>query len=462
MIKKDIIYENLTRLLQKLTPEGADLEAYGNNLSEEKQNILTDLSENIRVEFDKILASQRTAILHTDFESLIAFLQDFKSSFGDFPDSRVDEIILLVLLISKLNDDEMDEIDLSEDLEVTDFILMPLIKPIHVQNYVYIDPINLLNSIVLFDLTDLAQLIKEFEKSIASPELYFHVISKIGTPGNTLTRQKYVLVKADLERKVSSVWAYLTLNLVKNGKYFHKPSIYQALPSLPPNKSVISGKTYQQFQDTLAILSEYNHQTDILDKFLRLYHVFENFMYKHRLVELENPGNVFSLRDFQIMYEKVKGSEINALKSLMSKIVKLERSPGNLYKTFLHDRFLNLVNSGSVTQNNFNFLLEKLRIVKNEDQRTYLKYDDVTDVDIFYKWFAHLIYSFRNSIVHNRETEFHLNNETLLHHPAITDTANTILKSFLIPVMEELIFFLIMEPNNIVWFQGNTLMLWEE
>ncbi len=75
---------------------------------------------------------------------------------------------------------------------------------------------------------------------------------------------------------------------------------------------------------------------------------------------------------------------------------------------------------------------------------------------------AKIIYAFRNSIVHNRETEFHLTHLALNNHPGIGDTAQLILEKFILPVIEEIVFKLIISENEIVWYESSKLQLWDE
>ena len=78
------------------------------------------------------------------------------------------------------------------------------------------------------------------------------------------------------------------------------------------------------------------------------------------------------------------------------------------------------------------------------------------------KFMGKVIYAFRNSMVHNRETEFHLTHFTLTNHPLIGDTARTILENFLLPTIEELVFNLIIAENTLVWYDKSKLYLWDE
>lgn len=90
-----------------------------------------------------------------------------------------------------------------------------------------------------------------------------------------------------------------------------------------------------------------------------------------------------------------------------------------------------------------------------------MTYDSVEENSIG-GFFANLIYALRNALVHNRETEFHLTHETLLSHSQVQDTALQLLEKFILPIVEEIVFYLIIEQNEIVWFKNSTIQLYKE
>ena len=68
--------------------------------------------------------------------------------------------------------------------------------------------------------------------------------------------------------------------------------------------------------------------------------------------------------------------------------------------------------------------------------------------------YANLVYGFRNAIVHNKETEFHLT------YASMDSTLCCLLENFLLPSLEQICFALISEPNDILWYQNKELQLY--
>jgi len=62
--------------------------------------------------------------------------------------------------------------------------------------------------------------------------------------------------------------------------------------------------------------------------------------------------------------------------------------------------------------------------------------------------------------VHNRETEFHLTHGTLQTHSLIGSAAKDVLEKFVIPTLEEISFYLVIEKNPLVWYKASKLTLW--
>ena len=286
------------------------------------------------------------------------------------------------------------------------------------------------------------------------------MLGKLGNRELPLTASKYVLVNAEFLLKPKIVWATLCLYIIKTGATIHKSYEYSLPPAIPASCSVVLGKNYQQFIDSIGIISEYNHQKDILDKYLRIYHVLENFMYKSPLVTLErdSAGEVFSIRDFKRMYDRINDSELNMLKKLFENILELEYTHGQTFNSKIHNEWNCLIPALFVDDYKINFLLNVLNVSNSKGNATQFKNITMSNLPHF---IAKLIYAFRNAMVHNRETEFHLTHQSLLTHPIIGNAALILLENFLLPILEETVFHLIIKENEIVWYDNSILKLWE-
>jgi hypothetical protein len=206
-------------------------------------------------------------------------------------------------------------------------------------------------------------------------------------------------------------------------------------------------------------------------------------MFKKPLVELERqfPGQVFSIRDFQRMYSKIDKSESSVLGEFIESVFNITHSSGGSFGNYVLTKWKALIPivttavatpittptaTGTppvtplISDANCNQLIKLLNIYTgNQKPITCAELDNGTFE--FKHFFPKLIYQYRNAIVHNRETEFHLTHANLLTHPTINDTAKLVLELFLIPILEEIVFHLIVQNNPVVWYNGDTLTLWE-
>ncbi|QPH37861.1 hypothetical protein [Pedobacter endophyticus] len=108
---------------------------------------------------------------------------------------------------------------------------------------------------------------------------------------------------------------------------------------------------------------------------------------------------------------------------------------------------------GAMTDAVLDDMFSLLRINKKDVRSYVLAAINVNSIVGFY---TTVVYMFRNSMVHNRETEFHLMHETL--SPEIKQ----FIESFLIPTMEELVILLTIERNDIVWYSNAKINVYQE
>ena len=462
MRKIDIMYDNLLELLTVITYENAAFTVYHDAKTPEKQDELISIADAIISEKTEINKKKMRVEFFTDFTSLLSNLDDFKHSFDDFPGFRKNEIYGIITILQKLTAEYGGtSIDLIENINEADFGLLELTHPINKKNFFVFDNINITHSLLLFHLED-KQDFKNFIDGIGSgAQILFYLLAKIGEAGQPLNLSKYVLVDTAFLAKPKTVWATLCLHIVKAGETIHQSYEYNLPPKFSPLSHITLGNTYQQFEDSIDIISEYNYQKDILDKYLRIYHVFENFMYKAPLVNLEVDanGDVFSVRDFKRMYDKINESELTMLKKLFEEILNINHSTGLIYGNKILSDWTGMIPNYFSDDINLNILLKKLNVVTTKGVD--IKHNYVNVQTIFH-FLPKLVYCFRNSIVHNRETEFHLTHLNLISHPVLNDTAKILLEKFLIPNLEEIVFSLITQRNDIVWYGQSKLTLWKD
>jgi hypothetical protein len=464
MRKIDIIYPNLLSLLNNLTIDGDSFVAFHDGiLDEEVQNKLLDISEKISFEKGEIIKKQLENEFYPDFTNLLSFLNEYYENFSTFPNFRKNEILASISIIQKLTSEfgGAEDLNLEEEVTIDDFEIVEMNDNIVQDNFLHFDTLDITHSLFLFNINDSTKF-KNYIDSLSN-EVYilYYLLSKIGTTANPLIAPKYVLVKSTFSEKPKIIWATLCLHIIKTGEVIHNSYEYPLPPAVPLTYLISLGKDYQQFSDSISIISEYNHQKDILDKYLRIYHVFENFMYKSPLVKLEreSSGEVFSIRDFKRMYDRINDSEINMLKKLFDNILTLEHIPGQSFNTKILNSWNALIPTHFADTVKINFLINVLNIKTGNGNP--IIYGDIIAATLPH-FFAKLVYAFRNSMVHNRETEFHLTHQTLQNHPVIENGALIVLENFLLPILEDIVFYLIINENTIVWYNNSILKLWEE
>jgi hypothetical protein len=212
-----------------------------------------------------------------------------------------------------------------------------------------------------------------------------------------------------------------------------------------------AGTPYHQLNEVFNVLSEYNSRQDVLTKYLTLYHVIENFMFKLPIVELERQqgGRMFSIRDFRRLYKQVDESELSALKRLFVATFQLHATPATTFEQQVVARWDSLVPGTALADIEKALGALDLKLQKRSMKHAEFKAGDVAGN------FAQMVYAVRNAIVHNKETEFHLTYATL------DNTICTLIESFVIPCLEEMCFALVGSPNQHVWYLNKELLLYQ-
>jgi hypothetical protein len=462
MRRIDLLYENLLLLLEKFSFDDQVFILYSGAQTENRQSLLIDICETILTEKHEISNAHLNIEFYPDFTNLIECLDRISIEFGDYPGHRKFEIDALICIIQKLTDEYSGSLlDLSEDVNHEVFGLLHLSDVIAKDNYYFFDSLDFSNSLCLFNIFEI-DIFRQFVSSITDGvNILFYLLGKIGRTDVSLVPSKYILVKAGFIEKPKLIWATLCLHVIRSGQTIHRSSEYNLPPKIPFISIVTLGNDYQQFADSIDIISEYNSQKDIFDKYLRIYHVLENFMYKYPLVSLERKSNgqVFSVRDFKRMYDKINKSELEMLKKVFEEISLLNYSQALTFAQKIFQDWQSLIPGGFVDDTNINILISKLNLTKSNGDDIDFSYVNQDNIKHF---LPKLIYAFRNSMVHNRETEFHLTHLNLVSHPIMSDAAKIVLEDFLLPVMEEIVFFLISNQNVVVWYNGSNLLLWDE
>lgn len=156
------------------------------------------------------------------------------------------------------------------------------------------------------------------------------------------------------------------------------------LASFNYNKNIV----YKEFYDIYDVFNDWLHATDILTAFIKLYQIAEYMIYRSQMVEIVNRANI-------------KQSFLRETKNLSAKYVKSERDTiiANFSKLF--NSFS--LNPGEVTAS-WSFVDQYFGEANGGGH--YL--DTTKPQNNIDKGVARFIYDTRCAIVHNKESEFHI------------------------------------------------------
>jgi len=245
----------------------------------------------------------------------------------------------------------------------------------------------------------------------------------------------------------ANVISLLKLHMVSSGYKITRSNLYATPPKNSSKENYNPTNSYAQFSDVIHILGEYLDRTDVLAKYLSMYHVIENFMIKSQIVKLERKanGSMFSIRDFRRLNKAVDMSEMDAIGKLVKSIFSLPYTKSNFgdfafdsWQKFLVARVADIVDINSFLAN----LIYNSQPIKSTAQ--------------FVNYFSTLIYQMRCSIVHNKETEYHISNETYGFGCGL------VMEEYLLPMLEEFVFLAMAEDNDVVWYRSNSIALWNK
>lgn len=248
-------------------------------------------------------------------------------------------------------------------------------------------------------------------------------------------------------RKNPNVLSLLKLHMVSAGFKINRSVSYSSPPSNSSLAKYDPLLSYSQFGDVISILGEYVDRQDVLSKYLSIYHVIENFMFKSQIVRLEraNQGVMFSIRDFKRLYKSVDIDEQKAVGKLVSAVFDLPYKNG-LFGTDALTKWDAFLAAHAADRAEIDSFLAKLISPA-------MPY---TPIGNFRTYFSTLLYQIRCSIVHNKETEYHISSETYTNGCAL------VLERFFLPILEEFVFLTMAEDNSIVWYRQDKITLWDK
>ena len=246
------------------------------------------------------------------------------------------------------------------------------------------------------------------------------------------------------------VIASIKLALLSRGEVFHSIREYPKRPlediSAHRYFDLFNPREipYEQIDELFNVLNEYNGSRGIIEKYLKLYQVFEELMVRLDVASFSNNGRVKTARDFKDFKDVTGKNEKKSLNILIQKLL-LINSPTDenidldlikeiklLWNGCTHhfrqkrERDFMETEKSNNASSSFELNQSFTEIINNQNNERHIK-----SVAGFLSF---IIYELRNRIVHNKATENHIT------YVNLKEDIGDHLEKFFIPVLELLAF----------------------
>jgi hypothetical protein len=444
--KHEVLYDWPTTYIDRIADSDA-AEAFAGALAPEEGDAFVTLSEAIRGLGADLARAKADRVHFANWPELSIRLNEFSARFPAAPNLSPKQARLFALLADKLaqSGTPFDGVDIAHDL----FEIQTLQEPLPVAWFARENMQSFPDSLIVFCSADMTELERSLQASLMSPNLIFHALAAVAAIPQ-LQDQCSVVVRRAPAIEPEAVQGFARLMVLASGKAVHVTRNYANPPRVVDLDAMRAGAPYHQLNEVFYVLSEYNSRQEVLTKYLTLYHVIENFMFKLPVVDLErrNAGRMFSIRDFQRLYREVDQYESVVLRRFFEETFGMIAIPGTTFAQRIVNRWNALV--PGIAAGDLEGALHTLGITRSASRP--IRFVDFT-VGRAAEYFAKMVYTIRNAIVHNRETELHLSYVNLVGHQA------HLIEAFLIPSLEELCFALVGAPNAHVWYQNREMAL---
>lgn len=351
-----------------------------------------------------------------------AIIRSILSSFPDIPDNDVLTASIGVENLSKVIDDiltvitpnlnniiplltglKLFTVDLDEDV--------PDYSNLRVQHYPYRKPSNerayVLNENDLTLIDSGALYMGSYDEEILS------IVLKICYDANNRTNFLSFLVAPHHEKSFHLIYDtdcydetqfdnwdmyhYALLRYLNKGNIINRDSnlefpANQRYP-ISANINFDSGVKYNQFIDVYDVISEFNHTTDVLSAFVKMYQILEYIIYRKELVKIIEGANI-------------KQSFVRQVKGIDRKYLNGEREAFTDGLFRIIDSFDGEIKNTDITQGMIDFC--KKYYERTVSGNSYINSTMCNDEKVLNKSIAKFIYDTRCAIVHNKEAEFHI------------------------------------------------------
>lgn len=437
MKKIDAVFSLLTAEFKRIS-ENAD-ETYWENLdrgSQENFDAMCDEFSALKLELEE---KHRTHSSNIDFAKIKSALQRFNENFSDYPGFSFTKLSYQLTLSSKVC--ELVGTIPDEDIN-PDFGIIPC--TLEFASEAFISNVTPLGSNLAWFNPSKQNSLDILAGSQADTELWYSLASLSNTIDFSQSTE-LLFGKSTCIASKANVISLLKIYMLARGEKVTKSIEYLKSPKNSSINSYDPVLNYAQFGEVVHIMGEYVERRDVLSKYLSIYHVIESFMFKYPIVKLERSRNgvMFSIRDFKSLYKAVETNELDAVHSLMKVTFDLPFGTNTIGQE-IYRLWIAFITAQTPNITDIDDFLAKLSTTRNH----------INNQSSFCKFFSTVLYRVRCSVVHNKETEYHISSENY------STGCRLILEEFYLPTLEEVVFLLLSKENDVVWYKSDSIKLW--
>ena len=441
MKKHEAVYDWIKVQVETLADSPA-AEAYASTLGEDAIDDFVALTEKLRGDAAGLYQAKTQRAHYTHWREVRDSLSVFSDKFASFPGVSFQKLLLFALLCDVLAQSapDMDAQEVDQNLFGVCAVSLTLPSSWFFRK----NGRQLHNSVVFFKPSRIEQIEEAIANQAGPSDLLFHVLATLSVFDGELPEAAVVVKKTNPARDSHDVENFVKLHLLMEGQQIHTPALVTRAPSVVEPDVVAVDIGYAQWSDALMVMSEYNSRGELLLKFLTIYQLLENLMFKLPIVKLERArcGAMFSLREFKALYSSISINEQSALDELFRVIFAMEVPGKGTFKTIVESDWVALEASAGADR------------ITQEIARSGIRLNGSFTGQNFVGNYSKIVYVLRNSVVHNKETEFHLTSESL------TDPLKALIETFLLPTLEKMVFWVISTENHHLWYQNKRLALY--
>jgi len=444
MRKVDSLYSSLIEIISNICDDNSIVENFWTSLDEEQRTVFDDLLDLMALEKTKIERCKNEIEIYTNHNELNNYFSEFNKKFSNYPSICYKKVKYILMLLDKIfqNIEEIVDEDISSSFIFNEVELQYESKAF-ITNMV-----ELTKNIIWFNPA-LEESLDKLMSLDSNIECWYTLLSKADSIDFDCGKELLFCDSLYNHNGMinNNIISLLKFHMASSGEKIIPSLSYSRKPINTSLDSLCPSKSYDQFDDIINILGEYNNRSDSLTKYLSIFHIIENFMFKQPIVKLERStsGDMFSIRDFRRLYRNVEKKEkegmLELFKSSFSLTFNGETFGAYAFRTWEEFKVTHHQNLTEIES-----FIEKLSVAGFNNVRP-------NDIGGF---LSRLIYQIRCSIVHNKETEVHVSSENYYIG------CKLLIEEYLLFTLENLIFLLMSQENELVWYQSDHIRLWRK